>query len=87
MGEKRCVYRVLVGNLEGKRPIGRPWRRWEDYIKMNLQEVRGWSMGWIDLVQDRDRWRALVSAVMNILVPNSQLSKLPLHASHVALPT
>jgi hypothetical protein len=68
MGEKRGAYRILVGRPEGRRPLGRPRRRWEDNIKMNLQEV-GWAMDWIDLVQDRDRWRALVNAVMNHRVP------------------
>ena len=67
-GEKR-LYRVLVGKSEGKRPLGRPRRRWEDNIRMNLQEVECSSVDWIDLAQDRDRWRALVSAVMNLRVP------------------
>jgi hypothetical protein len=65
MGEKRCAYRILVGRPEGRRPLGRPRRRWEDNIKMALQGV-GWGMDWIDLAQDRDRWRALVNAVMNL---------------------
>jgi len=69
MGERRGVYRVLVGKPEGKRPLGRPRRRWEDNIKMNLQEVGCGVMDWIDLVQDRDRWRALVNAVMNLRAP------------------
>jgi hypothetical protein len=71
MGERRGVYTVLVGKSEGKKPLGRPRRRWEDNIKMDLQEV-GWGHGgmdWIDLVQDRDRWRALVNAVMNLRLP------------------
>ena len=69
MGEGRGVHRVLVGNPEGKRPLGRPRRRWEDNIKMDLQEV-GWSCGdWMELAQDRDRWRALVSTVRNLRVP------------------
>jgi hypothetical protein len=63
------VYRVLVEKPEGKRPLGRPRRRWEDNIKMDLQEVGCGGMDWIQLVQDRDRWRALVSAVMNLRVP------------------
>jgi len=67
-GEGRGVYRVLVGKHEGKKPLGRPRRRWEDNIKMDIQEV-GWGMDWIELAQDRDRWRALVNAVMNLQVP------------------
>ena len=69
MGERRGVYRVLVGTPEGKRPFGRPRHRWEDNIKMDLQEVGGGGMDWIDLAQDRDRLRALVNAVMNLRVP------------------
>ena len=69
MGEERGVHRVLVGKLEGKRPLGRPRRRWEDNIKMDLQEVGGGGGDWMELAQDRDRWRALVSAVMNFRVP------------------
>jgi hypothetical protein len=68
MGEKRGANRVLVGRPEGRRPLGRPRRRWEDNIKMDLQEV-GWGMDWIELTQDRDRWWALVSEVMNLRVP------------------
>jgi 3-oxoacyl-ACP reductase-like protein len=68
MGEERGVYRVLVGNPEGKRPLGRPRRRWEDNIKMDLQEVGCGGMDWIGLVQNRDRWRAIVNAVMNLRV-------------------
>jgi len=68
MGEERRVYRVLVGKPEGRRPLERPRRRWVD-IRMDLQEV-GWGyMDWIGLAQDRDRWRTLVSAVMNLRVP------------------
>jgi len=63
------VYRVLVGKPEGKRPLGRPRRRWEDNIEMDLQEERCGGMDWIDLAQDRDRWRALVNAVTNLRVP------------------
>jgi hypothetical protein len=69
MGERRGVYNVLVGKTEGKKQLGRPGRRWEDNIKMDLQEVDGGSLDWIEMVQDRDRWRALVSAVMNPRVP------------------
>jgi len=69
MGHGRGVYRVLVGKPEGKRPLGRPRRRWEDNIKMDLQEVGCGRMDWIELAQDRDRWRALVSTVMNLWVP------------------
>jgi hypothetical protein len=68
MGEERGVYRVLVGKPEGNRPLGRPRRRWEDNIRMDLQEVGGGGMDWIGLAQDRDRWRALVNAVMNLRV-------------------
>jgi len=69
MGEGRDVYRVSVGKPEGKRPLGRPRRRWEDNIKMNLQEVGCGGVDWIELAQDRDRWRALVNAVMSLRVP------------------
>ena len=69
MGDRRGVFRVLVRKPEGKRPLGRPGRRWEDNIKLNLQEVEWGCMNWIEVAQDRDRWRALVSAVMNLRVP------------------
>jgi len=69
MGEERGVYRVLVGKPEGKRPLGRPRRKWEDNIKMDLQNVGCGGMDWIELAQDRGRWRALVNAVMNLRVP------------------
>ena len=67
MGERRGVYTVLVGKPEGKRPLGTHRRRWEDNIKMDLQEVECVGIDWIDLTQDRDRWRALVNAVMKSL--------------------
>ena len=69
MGEERGVYRVLVGKSEGKRPLGRPRRRWMDNIRMGLQEVGSGYMDWIGLAQDRDSWRTFVSAVMNLGVP------------------
>jgi hypothetical protein len=69
MGGERVVYRVLVGKPEGKRPLGRPRRRWEDNIMMDLQEVGCGCVDWIGLAQDRDTWRALVSAVRNLRVP------------------
>ena len=68
VGEKRGVYRTFVGKGEGKRPLGRPRRRWEDNIKMKLQEVGFGGMDCIDLVQGRDRWRALLNAVMTLQV-------------------
>jgi hypothetical protein len=69
MGERRGAYRALVGKPEGRRPLGRPRRRWMDNIKMDLREVEWGGMDWINLAQDRDRWRALVNAVMNLRVP------------------
>jgi hypothetical protein len=69
MGERRGAYRALVGKAEGRRLLERPRRRWEDNIKMDLQEVGRGGVDWIDLAQDRDRWRALVYTVMNLRVP------------------
>ena len=69
MCKERAVYRVLVGKPEGKIPLGRPRRRWVDSIRMDLQEVGCGYMDWIGLAQDGDRWRTLVSAVMNLRVP------------------
>jgi len=68
MGERRGVYRVLVGKLEGKRPRGRPRNRLEDNIKTNFQDVGCGGRDWIEVAQDRDRWQALVNAVMNLRV-------------------
>ena len=68
MGEGRGVHRVVVGKPEGKKLLGRPRRRWEDNVKMDLQEVRGGG-AWMVLIQDRDRWRALENTVMNLRVP------------------
>ena len=69
MREGRVVHRVLVGKPEGKKPLGRPRRRWEDNIKTDLQEVGGGCGDWMELAADRDRWRALVSTLMNFRVP------------------
>jgi hypothetical protein len=69
MGEGRGVYRVLVGKPEGKRPLGRPRCRWDNNIKVDLQEVGCGVMDWIELAQDRDRWWSLVNGVMNFRVP------------------
>jgi hypothetical protein len=69
MGEERGVHRVLVGKPEGKRPLGRPRRGWEDTIKMDVQEVGGGRGDWMELAEDRDRWRALVNTVKNLRVP------------------
>jgi hypothetical protein len=75
MGERRNVYRVLMGKPEGKRPIGKPRRRWKDGIRMALREIGWGGVEWIHLAQERDRWRAVVNAVMNlrVLVPRSLL--------------
>ena len=69
MRERRDIYRVLVGKSEGKRPLGRSRRRWDNNIKMDLQEVGCGVVDWIELAQDRDRWRALVNEVMNLRDP------------------
>jgi hypothetical protein len=69
MGKKRNAYRILVGNPEGKKPLGRPRRRWVDNIRMDLREI-GWDgVEWMDVAQDRVQWRGLVNTVMNLLVP------------------
>jgi hypothetical protein len=69
MGEERGAHRLLVGKPEGKRPLGRPRRRWEDNVEMDVQEVVVGRGDWIESAQDRDRWRALVSTVKNFRVP------------------
>jgi hypothetical protein len=69
MGEERGAYGILVGRPEGRRPLGKPRRGWEDNIKMDLQEVGWMGMNWIELAHDSDRWWALVNAVMNLRVP------------------
>jgi hypothetical protein len=72
MGEGRVVHRVLVGRPEGRRPLGRPRRRWEDNIKSDLQEEGGGCVDWMELALDRDKWRTLVNTVMNFRVPYMQ---------------
>jgi hypothetical protein len=69
MGEKRNAYRIMVGKPEGKRPLGRPRRRWMDNIKMDLIEIRWDGVDWMNMAQDRDQWRALVNTVLNLRVP------------------
>jgi hypothetical protein len=69
MRAKRDVYRILLGNPGGKRPLGRPRRRWKDNIKLDLKEIRWGGMDWIDLTEDRSQWRALVNTVINLRVP------------------
>jgi hypothetical protein len=73
MGEERKLYKVLVGKPKGKRPLGRPRRRWEDGVRMDLREIGVWRVDWIRLAYDSDRWRAVVSAVVNlwVLAPQS----------------
>ena len=66
MGDRRYVYSLLVGSLEGMKPVGRSWHRWEDNSRMDLQEVGWGGMDWMNLVQDRDSWLALVNVVMNM---------------------
>jgi hypothetical protein len=73
MGEGGGVQRLQVGKPEGRRPLGRPRRRWEDNIKMDLQEVGGGCGDWVKLAQDRNRWRALVSTVRNLRVPKMRV--------------
>jgi hypothetical protein len=69
MGERTGIHKIMMGKPEGKTPLGRPTHRWEDNIKMDLQEVGCGGMDWIELAQDRERWQALVNAVMNLQVP------------------
>jgi hypothetical protein len=71
MGEKRTAYRILVGKPEGKRPLGRPRRRWVDNIKMDLREIVSDGADWMEMAQDRDQWRALVNTVLNLRVPRN----------------
>jgi hypothetical protein len=73
MGEERKLYRVLVAECEGKRPLGRPRRRWEDGIRMELREISWGSVGWIQLVQNMGRWRAFVNRVMNLFFSGREL--------------
>jgi hypothetical protein len=67
--EKKNAYRILLGKPEGKRPLGRPRRRWVDNVKMDLREIEWNGVDWIDMAQDRDQWRALVNTVLNLRVP------------------
>jgi hypothetical protein len=71
MGKNRNAFRIWLGKPEGKRPLGRPRRKWEDNIKMDLREIAWGGMDWIDLAQDRDQWRALVNTVINLRVPTN----------------
>jgi hypothetical protein len=81
MGEERKVYRILVGKPERRRPLGRPRHRWEDVIRMDLMEIGWGSVDWIQLAQDRDRWRAVVNTVMNlgVLAPRSSCIRVTSH--------
>jgi hypothetical protein len=69
MGEKKNAYRILVGKLEGRSPLGRPRHRWEDNVRMDLRDIRWGGMDWIDLAYDRDQWKAFVNTVMSFWVP------------------
>jgi hypothetical protein len=68
MGEKKHAYRVLVGKPEGKRPLGRPRRMWVNNIKMDIEEIGWYGVDWIDMAQDREQWRVIVSTVMNVYI-------------------